>query len=98
MKYRTWLQNEQKGNQIPYIVLPRLAEAKGGLLSWALHQEYEMSETEISNTQTKQNLLNQRYLSGWRLSQERGGSMYEAQAPKKKVGENHVIKEFGKER
>jgi hypothetical protein len=57
-----------------------------------------MSETEISNTQTKQNLLNPRYLSGRRFSQERDRSMYETQATRKKVGENHVIKEFRKER
>jgi hypothetical protein len=57
-----------------------------------------MSETAISNTQTKQNLLNPRYLSGRRFSQERGRNKYESQAPGKKVGENHVIKEFRKER
>jgi hypothetical protein len=39
-----------------------------------------------------------RYLSDQRLNQERGRGMYEAQAPRKKVGENHVIKEFRKER
>jgi hypothetical protein len=77
----------KKGNQIPYIILPRLARAKGGLLSWAPHQEYKKSETGISNTQSKQNLLNQKYLSGLPLSQERERSMYEAQGPRKRWGQ-----------
>jgi hypothetical protein len=57
-----------------------------------------MSETEISNTVSKQNFLIQKYLSGQSLSQERERSKYVTQGPNKKVGENHVIKEFRKEK